>query len=83
MEEIHINKLIKHNDRWFKEILYLKEHNVMRGGKVDMEHLAAWRDYTGANHVLRDNGGFIMCEIVEDAVVVEEVMTGNTMDNHV
>ena len=84
MEQLNINKLIKHNDKWYKELLYLKEHNVRgKGGAIVMEALAAWRDYCGADHVLRDQGGFMLCETIEDAIIIEEINTVNTTDNNV
>ena len=84
MEVTHIGKIIKHKDRWYKQLMYLKEHNVRRpNGEIVMDALAAWRDYVGADHVLRDQMGFMLCETIEDAVVIEEVNTVNTTDNNV
>ena len=48
-----------------------------------MEALAGWRDYCGADHVLRDQTGFILCETIEDAIMVEETNAVDTMDNNV
>ena len=73
METVNLNKLIKHNDVWYKLLRYLPLHNVMgKDGVVKMEALAMWRDYVGADHVLRDNGGFMLCETVEDAVEITD-----------
>ena len=71
MEVTYINKLIKHNDTWYKQLRYIKEATVRKKtGEVSMEALAAWRDYCGADHVLRDQTGFILCETIEDATVI-------------
>lgn len=48
-----------------------------------MDMLAAWRDYVGADHVLRDGNGFMLCRTVEDVEPIElkndvgETMTDN------
>ena len=71
MEVTHIGKLIKHNDTWYKQLRYIKEATVRKKtGEISMEALAAWRDYCGADHVLRDQTGFILCETIEDATVI-------------
>ena len=73
METLAINKLIKHNDVWYKLLKYLPEHNVVdKNGTVRMDVLAAWRDYIGADHVLRDQTGFMLCETIHDAVIITE-----------
>jgi len=73
MEILTPNKLIKHNDVWYKLIKYLPEHNVTdKGGTVRMDVLAGWRDYVGADHVLRDQTGFMLCETIKDAEVITE-----------
>lgn len=73
MEILAINKLIKHNGVWYKLLKYLPEHNVRnKDGTVNMDVLAGWRDYVGANHVLRDQTGFMLCETIVDAEVTTE-----------
>ena len=73
METLTPTKLIKHNDVWYKMLRYLPEHNVMdKGGNVRMDVLAGWRDYVGADHVLRDQTGFMLCETIKDVTVIDE-----------
>lgn len=73
MEVTHIGKLIKHNDTWYKQLRYIKEATVRKKtGEISMEALAAWRDYCGADHVLRDQTGFMLCETIEDATVITD-----------
>ena len=73
MEVTYLNKLIKHNNVWYKQLKYLPEHNVTdKGGNVRMDVLAMWRDYVGADHVLRDQMGFMLCETIRDAEVITE-----------
>lgn len=72
MQVINLDKLILHNDVWYKLLRYLPEHNVTdKGGTVRMDVLQAWRDYVGADHVLRDQTGFMLCETIHDAMIVE------------
>ena len=40
--------------------------------KLNMELLQAWRDYLGCNHVLRTETHFLMCERIEEAVIMED-----------
>ena len=49
-------------------------HNFEQKGtnRLNMELLAAYRDYLGCDHVLRTQTHFLMCETIEDAVIVEE-----------
>lgn len=84
MEKLNIGKLIKHNDKWYKQLRYIKEGTVRKKtGEISMEALAAWRDYCGADHVLRDQMGFMLCETIEDAIIIEEINAVNTTDNNV
>jgi hypothetical protein len=48
-------------------------HNFEQKGtnRLNMELLAAYRDYLGCDHVLRTQTHFLMCETIEDAVIVE------------
>jgi len=49
-------------------VRYLAEHNVRNSdGSVNLKVLEAWRDYVGADHVLRDANGYMLCETVQDA----------------
>jgi hypothetical protein len=67
MTEIHLTKLIKHNDTWYKILRLIKDQTVMRkNNTVHMEALAAWRDYVGADKVLHDPRGFMLCERIEE-----------------
>ena len=73
MDTIHLGKLIKHNDTWYKQVRYIKANTVMKKtGEISMEALAAWRDYCGADHVLRDQTGFMLCETIEDATIITD-----------
>ena len=72
MTEIHLVKLIKHNDTWYKILRLIKDQTVMRkDNTVHMGALAAWRDYYGADKVLHDPRGFMLCERIEEAEWVD------------
>lgn len=72
MTEIHLVKLIKHNDTWYKILRLIKDQTVMRkDNTVHMEALAAWRDYYRADKVLHDPRGFMLCERIEEAEWVD------------
>ena len=52
-------------------VRYLAEHSVRNSdGTVNMKVLEAWRDHVGADHVLRDANGFMLCETVQDACII-------------
>ena len=44
-------------------------------GVIQMELLKAWRDWIGANHVLRMQDNYLMCETVPDIEFEEIVYT--------
>jgi hypothetical protein len=67
MQVIALNKIIKHNDRWYKLLRYVTHANTLnKDGAVNMAVLGGWRDYVGADKVLRDGGGFMLCETIQD-----------------
>jgi hypothetical protein len=67
MQVIALNKIIKHNDRWYKLLRYITHQNALnKDGAVNMAVLSGWRDYVRADKVLRDGGGFMLCETIED-----------------
>ena len=42
------------------------EHFCTHGNEPNMEYLKEYRDWVGADHVLRDQTHFIFCETVQD-----------------
>ena len=57
----------RHNDRLF---IILKEINkdIIKGkdGKANLDLLKGWRDWVGADHVLRVNDSYLLCETVKE-----------------
>lgn len=65
-----MRKLYKHNGTWYSVIRYLPFHNVQNSdNSINMDVLKEWRDWVGANHVLRDEGGYMLCEVIEEAKI--------------
>jgi len=62
------------NDKAYIVKREISIHNFEQKGtnRLNMELLAAYRDYLGCDHVLRTQTHFLMCETIEDAVIVEE-----------
>lgn len=69
-------KLYKHNDTWYKILREMPNHNfVDKKGVIQMELLKAWRDWLGADHVLRVQDTYLMCETIHDTAFEEIVYT--------
>ena len=49
-------------------------HNfeIKNENRLNMELLAAYRDYLGCDHVLRTPTHFLMCETIPEAEILEE-----------
>ena len=69
-------QLYKHNDTYYKILREIPSHNFMdKKGVVQMELLKAWRDWIGADHVLRVQNSYLMCETVPEIDFEEIVYT--------
>tara|TARA_R110000803_G_scaffold128690_2_gene196135 strand:- start:1784 stop:2011 length:228 start_codon:yes stop_codon:yes gene_type:complete len=62
------------NDQPYRVKRETSTHHFNKKGdnNFNMELLQAWRDYLGCNHVLRTQTHFLMCEVIEDAEIIEE-----------
>ena len=62
-------RLYKHHD-----ILYvvLREIRLTRFEGMDMEVVKEFRDFLGADHVLRTQTHFLFCETIQDAEIITE-----------
>ena len=67
--------LYKHGDRLFQIKREIPLHNFQRKGTnhLDMEYVKAWRDWLGAEHVLRTQTTFLFVMRVDD-VEFEEII---------
>lgn len=69
-------QLYKHNDTYYKILREMPSHNFMdKKGVVQMELLKAWRDWIGADHVLRVQNSYLMCETIPEIDFEEIVYT--------
>jgi hypothetical protein len=69
-------QLYKHNDTYYKILRDMPSHNFMdKKGVVQMEILKAWRDWLGADHVLRIQDRYLMCETIPEIDFEEIVYT--------
>jgi len=69
-------QLYKHNDTYYKILRDMPSHNFMdKKGVVQMEILKAWRDWLGADHVLRVQDRYLMCETIPEIDFEEIVYT--------
>ena len=69
-------QLYKHNDTYYKILREMPSHNFMdKKGVVQMELLKAWRDWIGADHVLRVQNSYLMCETIPEINFEEIVYT--------
>ena len=68
-----LKQIFYHNDTYYVVLRKLKVHSVSNSnGVINMDALKAWRDYVGADHVLRQNDEYLLCETVKDAQLVED-----------
>lgn len=69
-------QLYKHNDTYYKILRTMPHHNFMdKKGVIQMELLKAWRDWLGADHVLRVQDSYLMCETIPEIDFEEIVYT--------
>lgn len=72
----HMFQLYKHNDTYYKILRDIPSHNFMdKKGVIQMELLKAWRDWIGADHVLRIQDKYLMCETIPEIDFEEIVYT--------
>jgi len=66
-------QLMKHNDVWYKVIKYLPEHSVRnKDGSINLDVVREWMLHVGGDHVLRDNNGYMLCETIQDAQLIDQ-----------
>ena len=56
-----------HNDKLFLVLKEVHEDRVKnKDGSPNLEFLKAWRDWMGADHVLRISHSYLLCETVQE-----------------
>ena len=63
-----------HNDNLYLVLKEVQEDKVKnKDGTPNLELLKAWRDWVGADHVLRVSHSYLLCETIEE-LEFEEVL---------
>lgn len=67
MEEIYLNKWVKHNGTMFQIIRKMPHHQFLRkDGTIIAEKYNAWKFWLEADHVFKTKTDFLFCETVPD-----------------
>jgi len=62
-----MKELYRHNDKLYVILRRLPHHSfTKKNGDIVLEVVGMWKDYLGADHVLKDQTHFIFCETVPD-----------------
>ena len=62
-----MKKLYRHNDKLYIILKELPEHKVNdKEGFPNLDLLKDWRDWIGADHVLRLANHYLLCETIQD-----------------
>lgn len=60
-------KFYRHKDNLFIVLREVPEYKVNnKDGNPDLDLLKEWRDWVGANHVLRLSHSYLLCKTIED-----------------
>ena len=60
-------KFYTHNDKLFLVLKEVHEDKVKnKDGNPNLDLLKAWRDWVGADHVLRVSHSYLLCETVQE-----------------
>ena len=68
----------RHNDKLFIILKELSENKIKnKDGSPNLDLLKGWRDWVGADHVLRVSHSYLLCETVKELEfeeIIEEVL---------
>ena len=67
-----LNEVVWYNGNAYKVLRRIKEHNVSPKGIFNKEMLDEWKNCIGADHVLKQNDDFYLCEIILEATIIED-----------
>lgn len=67
-----MKRLFKHGDNLYLILREIPKHNIEEESIANKKMLKLWVDYLNGNHVLLHEGKYLICETVQDAVVIEE-----------
>ena len=64
-------RFFRHNDMLYLVIQEIPESKINdKKGDPNLELLKAWRDWRGADHVLRLSHSYLLCETIEDVEII-------------
>lgn len=67
-----------HNDKLFLVLKEVHEDKIKnKDGSPNLDALKAWRDWIGADHVLRISHSYLLCETIQDLKfeeITEEIL---------
>ena len=67
MEELVFSKCVKFNDKIYKVLRQIPQHEFLRkDGTIKGEKFNAWKDWLGSDHVLKNNSHFIFCQTIQE-----------------
>lgn len=67
--------IVYNGDTAYKILRKLPIHNFLnRDNQINQQVLGLWVKYLGGNHVLKQEDKFLICEIIEEATIIEENM---------
>ena len=65
-------RFFRHNDMLYLVLQEIPESKINdKKGDPNLELLKAWRDWRGADHVLRLSPSYLLCETIEDAEIIK------------
>lgn len=65
--------IVYNGDTAYKILRKLPIHNFLnRDNQINQQVLGLWVKYLGGNHVLKQEDKFLICEIIEEATIIEE-----------
>lgn len=67
-----MKQLFKHQDKLYLVLRNIPCHNFShKDGSFNQELLRAWREWCGADHILKQNERFLFVETIQDAEIDE------------
>lgn len=65
--------IVYNGDTAYKILRKLPIHNFLnKDNQINQQVLGLWVKYLGGNHVLKQEDKFLICEIIEEATIIEE-----------
>jgi hypothetical protein len=67
-----VKQLFQHQDKLYLILRNIPCHNFFyKDGSLNQGLLRAWREWLGADHILKQNERFLFVETIQDAIIEE------------